>query len=284
MEDSRHNKRLLLGYGDIAQRLAKISLAREIPVTAVRRKLDLQSDIDLIAGDVTKPEILKPFLAEEGPVDIVITLTPDNYSEQGYRDCYLACAQTLAETLPACARNSRVIFVSSTSVYGQNSGEWVDESSDCSPTSETAKVLLETEAVISSIGVQSCNLRFSGIYGPGRTRIIERVKSGKIPSAHPAHWTNRIHADDCARVIDQLLQQSNAEFPGCLLASDTLPSPRADVQSYIAQQLGITVSIQDSGTDAAEPTGKRCSSKKLTGLGFEFLYPDFRVGFSALIK
>lgn len=283
MKDLKPNKRLLLGYGDIAQRLAKISLADEIPVTAVRRTPMQSAPIEPISGSVTNPETLGRVI-EENIFDIVVTLTPDNYSAQGYRDTYLACAQALAKILPTDSPQSRVVFISSTSVYGQDNGELVDEESDCHPRSETAKVLLESEAAISGIGVTHCNLRFSGIYGPGRTRIIERTKSGNIPPRTPTHWTNRIHSDDCARAIDHLLRINSADLPSYVLATDSLPAPRYDVQTYIADQLGISASSDTPNNSGNEETGKRCSNKLLLGLGFELLYPDYREGFSKLIQ
>jgi len=248
--------------------------------------------IETIAGDVTNPETLKTLLGT-GACDLVITLTPDDYSETGYRNTYLACAQALAAIASEIATDSRVIYVSSTSVYGQNEGEWVDESSHCEPSSATAKVLLEAEQVIDSLPVQHCNLRFTGIYGPGRHRIISSVRDGRIAPQTPTHWTNRIHADDCAHVLDFLVQQSTKTLPNYLIGTDNQCVARWTVQNYIAALLRgeapsslTNNSNSDMNTDApkAEQTGKRCSNSRLVELGYEYLYPSYKEGFAALIS
>lgn len=283
MENLSVRPRLLLGYGDIGSRLAQLSVAQGIPVTAVRRTETTHAEIETIAADVTGPETIQRAV-EEGPRDIVVTLTPSNYSEQGYRDSYLACAHALANTLPSYSPTSRVIFVSSTSVYGQNNGEWVDESSDTLPSSATAQVLIEAENALASAGIRQCNLRFSGIYGPGRTRFIDLTKSGKIAPPYPVHWTNRIHADDCAGVLDYLLRLAPDRFPSLVVATDSAPVPKHQVQTFIAQQLGMAVpDTEESLSEDTTATGKRCNNKRLLELGYEFLYPDYRAGFSALI-
>lgn len=281
MNNFQARNRLFLGYGDIAMRTAKLSLDRGLQVTAMRRSQKTASNINILAGDVTQPEHLKRCIGED-TWDIALILTPDNYSEQGYRDSYLAAAATLSSVLPTISPGSRVIFVSSTSVYGQNEGQWVDESSPCQPRSDTAKVLLEAETAIADMGLNFCNLRFSGIYGPGRTRIIERTKTGVIPASEPIHWTNRIYADDCAGVIDHLF--SLPEMPDTILATDSLPTPRHQVQSFIAEMLNVTVTPEPAKTDKQTPTGKRCKNDRLIEIGYEFKCTDYREGFSKLIK
>lgn len=284
---------VLLGYGDIAQRLAKLAEQRGRSVFAVRRTPSCTNDshlTEIICGDVTNAETLKTLLAG-GSCDIVVTLTPDDYSEDGYRNTYLACTQALATIASDMTTDSRVIYVSSTSVYGQNNGEVVDESSHCEPRSATAKVLLEAEQVINSLPIQHCNLRFTGIYGPGRHRIISSVKDGRIAPQTPTHWTNRIHADDCASILDFLIQQNTDTLPSTLIGTDNQCVTRWTVQNYIAALLKgerLSSMTHNSGDDKSasetEQTGKRCSNTRLMELGYEYLYPSYKEGFSALIN
>lgn len=292
MEDPRPHRRLLIGYGDIAQRLTKISRARSIPVSAMRRTSITDSSVKLFIGDATQSDHIRQCLAasvdDTSPWDIVVTLTPDSYSEQGYRGCYLACAIALAKTLPMYSPNSRVLFVSSTSVYGQDNGEWVTETSECSPKSNTAKVLVEAEQVIAAAGFDHCNLRFSGIYGPGRARLITSVQNGNFAPMLPVHWTNRIHADDCAGVIDYLLSLPAEKLPDTVIGTDNLSAPRRLVQKYISSLLGLESPSTEKNQDIPEgptcsETGKRCGNGLLRELGYELKYPTYKQGFTALI-
>lgn len=281
-------KLVLLGYGDIAQRLARQSENHGRSILAVRRT-SIETSIQTIVGDVTNSETLKPLL--DGPAcDILVTLTPDDYSEQGYRNSYLACAQALATVVPAKSPDSRVIFVSSTSVYGQDGGEWVDESSNCEPRSATAKVLLEAEQAIASTRLQHCNLRFSGIYGRGRTRLINSVKEGQIAPSTPVHWTNRIHADDCAGILNFLLL-SDEPMPACLIGTDNQCASKRTVQNYIARLLdgespSSLVEEEEAKAETSQPQqkGKRCSNQLLKKLGYEYQCPSYKEGFAALIN
>lgn len=277
----------MLGYGDIAQRVAQLSIDQDIPVTAVRRNVVPANGITFVAGDVTESEFLCQLLGEDA-WDIVITLTPDHYSEQGYRDSYLACAEALTAAATDSSADIRVIFISSTSVYGQNAGEVVNEQSDCLPDSLTARVLLETESNIATLGVPFCNLRFSGIYGPGRTRLVNSVRKGKLAAHNPVHWTNRIHANDCAGVIDFLLKQTEEDWPRYLIGSDSCSVPKREVQEFIAGLIGAEKSTSEIpklvADEEVQQTGKRCSNALLQRLGYEFLFPDYKAGFTELLR
>lgn len=289
LENFTHRTLILLGFGDLAQRLAKLSEARGKPVFALRRT-SVTSSTKTIVGDATNTETLRSLFDGES-CDIVVTLTPDEYSEIGYRKSYLACAEALSKTSPEISPDSRLIFVSSTSVYGQNHGEVITEDSETRPRSDTAKVLLEAEEVVASLDLATCNLRFSGIYGPGRTRLISSVRDGNIAPPKSVHWTNRIHADDCAGILDFLLELPGSTFPGCLIGTDNQSVPKYDVQRYIMTLLGgenspslINETSTEPSASEAEQTGKRCSNILLKKLGYEYCYPTYKEGFSDLIK
>jgi len=100
-----------------------------------------------------------------------------------------------------------VIWVSSTSVYGNNQGDWVDEASPTHPISFSGKLLLEAEQQIQSLPCAHSIVRFSGIYGPGRTRILSQIKAGVGRAAKPEQWSNRIHSEDCAGVLAHLIER-----------------------------------------------------------------------------
>jgi nucleoside-diphosphate-sugar epimerase len=163
-------------------------------------------------------------------------------------------------------------------VYHQQDGQWVDEQSDCSPSRETAQVLLETEKALLESGIKVTCLRFSGIYGGGRKHLVKQVLSG---NGGGSQWTNRIHSEDCALVIAFLIARASKELsiPNILNATDDCPVPAREVRSWIAKRLGVSAStlrFEDS-----EAKNKRCRNTLLKSLGYRFKYPSFREGFSA---
>ena len=99
-----------------------------------------------------------------------------------------------------------IVFVSSTSVYGQKDASWVNEDSPAEPVSYSGKRLLEAEQLLLDSPHTICNVRFSGIYGPGRQRLIRQVIEGHGTAKEPLLYSNRIHADDCAGVLAHLIE------------------------------------------------------------------------------
>ena len=119
-------------------------------------------------------------------------------------------------------------------------------------------------------------VRFAGIYGPGRTRLIERVRAGDPCSAA---YANRIHRDDCAGVLRHLLR---LERPLPLyLAADGEPATQCAVMTWMAERLGLPA---PPSADAGDGNlGKRCRNARLAASGYEFEYPSFREGYGAII-
>lgn len=211
---------------------------------------------------------------------IVVTLTPSERSDAGYERTYVRSCQNLVKGLQALQYHPRrIIFVSSTAVYGQDDGTWVDEDSPTLPTSFNGIRLLEAESIIRQSGLHHTVVRFSGIYGPGRNRLIEQVKLGQLPAGH--HYSNRIHAEDCAGFIAHLI--AHMDSPESLyLATDSEPTPLATVTAWIATQLGLGDSRVAEVT--TERGNKRLSNRRMLETGYRLRYPGFRDGYAELLK
>lgn len=284
-EDSK--KLLLFGFGDINQRLARL-MGQSAEITAVRRTAMKPEDIHYQQGDVTNSEFVSSLLSNE-PDQIVVTLSPSEYSEQGYRSTYLAAIETLTETANRFGAKPEILFVSSSSVYDQNHGEAVDETTLCQPTGHNGRVLLEAEHCLLASGLPGSIIRFSGIYGPGRYRLINNSLSGEHHQPDIIQWTNRIHADDCARVIAHLLNVPLCQRQNLYLASDQLPVPSHVVKGWLYNQItGKNRYPMVSDTDVrsflgATSTGKRCDSSRLISSGFSFRYPGYQQGFVPIL-
>ena len=273
---------LIVGCGDIGLRLAKCLPQDSYEVTGLRRHPPEDTPfLRYQTCDVTDPDQLAQVLKQDFAA-IVISMTPSERSDSGYQQAYVQTCQNVVAGLRALGKTSLLLFVSSTAVYGQIDGEWVDENSPTEPDSFSGKRLLEAEAVILDSEFLSTIVRFSGIYGPGRNRLIEQVRQGKA-SASP-HITNRIHADDCARSLAHLIQLNSkgAQLQSIYLASDSAPTPMLEVVSWIAEQLGVEDFLSPNATN--ERGNKRCSNQHLLDSGFVFSYPTFKDGYAQMLS
>lgn len=276
---------LILGCGDIGERLAGQLPAEQFQVTGLRRHPPATdtANVHYRACDVTDRAALAASLGE-GFAQIVITMTPAERSDEGYRRAYVATCENLLHSLRAQKQTPElIVFVSSSGVYGQHDGSWVDETSPAEPANFSGKRLLEAEQLIATSGFAYCIVRFSGIYGPGRNRLIEQVRQGRAVLS--GSYTNRIHADDCAGVLAHLLQrQARGQSVAHLyLASDSKPAPMAEVVAWLSMQLKTDRAIF-APEQPSERGNKRCSNQRLLASGFQLRYPDYQQGYSAVLR
>lgn len=263
---------LIAGCGDLGIRLAARLAPESWVVHGLRRRVDsLPPAIRPIAADLLDPATLARAAASWDAV--IYQATPGARSPEAYRAAYL----TGLEHLLAVVEARRLIFVSSTAVYGQDDGEWVDENSPVQPQGFSGQLLLEAEQLAQAHG--GTVVRFSGIYGPGREYLIRTLKAGQARCRRdPPQWTNRIHAEDCAAALAHLLDLDLAQSVYC--ASDQQPAPRCEVLGWLADQLGLPGPRPD---DEARGQGKRVANSRLTSSGFAFQYPDYQTGYRTLL-
>jgi nucleoside-diphosphate-sugar epimerase len=178
----------------------------------------------------------------------------------------------------------QVVYTSSTGVYGDHGGAWVDEETPVRPASERAEVLVEAERVArdraAEHGMAATVVRFAGLYGPGRYPV-DRYLDGPVTEG----WLNLVHRDDAAGVVRFALDGADADR---LLAVDDEPVWKPDLARWLADQLGVeppsVQSVAERLADADDAAahriraGKRCSNRRLRSLGYEFAYPTFRDG------
>lgn len=283
INSSSPEKLLIIGCGDIGQRLARQLDPNRYRITGLRRHPP--EDLPYLryqACDATQTGQLNALLGREAFDIVVISMTPTERSDAGYEWAYVQTCRNLVAGLKQNHRQPRLIlFVSSTAVYGQNDGSRVDELSPTEPDGFSGKRLLEAEQVIKQSGFANSCVRFSGIYGPGRNRLIEQVKQQRA-SASP-HYTNRIHADDCAGVLAHLIElQHKQDLAPVYLATDSSPTPMVEVVSWIAGQLGIVDFLSSEAVN--ERGNKRIGNQLLLTSGYSLRYPDFRAGYAGLIN
>ncbi len=271
-------KVLLVGFGQLAHLLARSLVNKHFQVTGLKRTPIQNSAIEMRYLDLQKPEQLSTLSTEFDYV--VITLTPDEMTLQGYRQGYFSNVENLLNHFHNHDSKPCFIYVSSTRVYGQHQGEWIDETSETKPQSDKGHVLLDTEKLIQSTD-GGIIVRFSGIYGGQRQRFFDRVKAGIELQQTPPLYSNRIHQVDCAGVLEFLIiQHSKGNLDDSLfLASDTSPAPIYEVAEWLAGTYHCPMPkalIKPPNTDQ----GKRCNSAKLQDMGYVFRYPSYKQGYA----
>ncbi|GAA5216320.1 SDR family oxidoreductase [Corallincola platygyrae] len=271
-------KVLIAGCGDVGTQLGVLLTQAGHQVTGLRRSLPKEPTFAYQAIDLSQDNSVAQLT---GQFDYLVYLpTPDQHDEAGYRRVFVDGLKRLWQHLKT---QPKLFYVSSTSVYGQQDGEWVDESSATEPKRFSGKVLLEGEQFAQQ--QSGTVVRFSGIYGPGRGRLLQKAQQLTEVQSTPPSYTNRIHRDDCARLLAFLIDQhlSGTSLQQIYLGSDDDPAPQHEVMSFLAElQHSPRPQLVSGPADSRQ--NKRCSNKRIKALGFRFEYPTYKLGYPALIS
>ena len=188
-----------------------------------------------------------------------------------------------------------LIYLSSTGVYGDRQGGWVNEESDTDSITNQGKARVKAEKNWLKLAKENnlplFILRIAGIYGPARS-VFERINLGKAQKiVKPFHYFNRIHVDDLAGAVCDSLE--NPKLAGIYNITDDLPSPGADIIDEALKLLKkpklSEVNLDDANLSAMAASfyveSKRVSNKKLKdSLGYSLKYPTYLTGLRSLIK
>jgi nucleoside-diphosphate-sugar epimerase len=276
---------LIAGYGYVGAALGRALVEESHGVWGLcRRHISLPEGILPIVADLGLPASLTDLPPD---LDYVFYMaSPGGSDEALYRAAYVQGLSNLLDALDRQGhRPGRIFFVSSTSVYAQRRGEWVDEASPAEPVHYSGRRPLEAEQILFEGPFAGTVVRFAGIYGPRRTRLIESVRTGRaVWRKSPPQWTNRIHRDDCAGVLKHLMQLERPEK--IYLGVDREPTEQGDVLRWLAGVLGAPLPRAVRARDRALPTtrsNKRCRNDRLLASGYTFLYPTYREGYGAVL-
>ena len=187
----------------------------------------------------------------------------------------------------------RLIYTSSTGVYGDHDGAWVDETTPIEPTTPKTRVLADAERVAleetATVGIDGTVARFAGLYGPDRYRL-DRYLNGPVT----AGYLNMIHRDDAAGAIRWFLE-TDAARGAVVNVVDDEPVQKHAFADWLADECGVPrpekrskaerIDAGDLSTAAERRirTSKRCSNDRLRSLGYDLEYPTFRDGYHAAI-
>ena len=240
-----------------------------------------------VQADLTKPETL-PALSQAYDW-VVHCVSTRGGGAAKYEELYLRGTQNLLAWLSA-APPAKLVYTSSTSVYGQNDGTVVDETSPTAPDSQTGRILLETEKVVlaaaNEMRFSGVVLRVAGIYGPGRTYWLTEFQSGRsLPEQEAERVLNMVHRDDVVGAILRALDTAKAA--GIYNVVDDHPMTRSGLFQWFAARLGKALP-----TGRAQPqtpakrglTNKRVSNRRLKEeLGSQLKFPTFKEGYEPML-
>lgn len=239
--------------------------ADRIPEPIEPRAVDLRRDVPTI---------------DPGTDVVVVALAAGNRDVETYRATYVDGLRNVLDGIDASTASPRLLVVSSTAVYGGDGA--VDEDTPATGGTPTADVLLEAEALLRGRAPEATLVRLSGIYGPGRERLVDQVRSGSARLARTpdgSRMTNRIHRDDAAAALVHLASLDTA--PTTVIGTDDEPVRLDTVTRFIADELGVRL---ESASEATPPEpAKRLSNALLRSTGFGFTYPTYREGYRAVI-
>ncbi|WP_201191399.1 SDR family oxidoreductase [Pseudomonas fluorescens] len=276
---------LIAGCGDVGSRLATQLLDFGWEVHGLRRNVArLPKGVIGVAGDLFNKDC--PATWPIGAVDyLVYCAAATDHDEAGYRAAYIQGLQHVLEWLNDYGQApKRLVFVSSSSVYGQQNGEWVDETSSAVAAGYSGQVMLEAEQLALNSGFPASVVRLTGIYGPGREWLLTQVRRGYRVVTDPPLYGNRIHVDDAAGLMAFLLEADHrgVALDDVYIGVDDAPAPLADVVAWLRDYLGVTEWADDA---SVRRTGsKRCSNARAKALGWTPKYPSFREGYAAILE
>lgn len=274
-----HPDCLILGCGYLGRRAAARWTAAGRTVAALtRRNADTLRNLGVAAvvGDVLDPTGLRG-LPAAGTVLYAVGM--DRAAGRTMREVYLDGLRHVLDTLP---ESRRFIYVSSTGVYGQSDGAWVDESNLAEPTEESGRVVRDAERLLRARVPTAVVLRFAGIYGPDRLLRRQPILAGEPLVGDPEKWLNLVHVDDGADAV--LAAEAHAAPGETYHVVDDEPVRRRDFYTLLAELLGGPPARFEPRDEPGSPNRRVANVKARAALNWCPRYPSFRAGLPAAVR
>lgn len=275
---------LIAGCGYVGCALGERLAAESHDVVGLRRNPSaLPKTIRGVAADLSDLNSLRNL---PGPFDVVFyTAGSSGHTDEAYRAAYVDGLRHVLDTLRAQpVPPKRVIFTSSTAVYAQTDGRWVDEESPTEPDGFSGKRMLEAEAILRTSSFETIAMRLGGIYGPGRTGLIDRVRRGDARrETNRIRYINLIHLDD---IVGSLVHVMNLERPAPVyLGVDDTPQEYNALVEWIAARIGVAPPpfTDEPQTRGRAAHNRRCSNRRLRDSGYAMRHPSAIDGYVSLL-
>jgi nucleoside-diphosphate-sugar epimerase len=290
---------LVIGAGYLGGWICRLASEAGHQVFAARRSPPSQAELDgapLVhwhAMDVLDPLSVREAMATiNGVADVgtvIYCVSAGAGSVDAYHDAY---RHGVRNVLAALNPSQRFIFVSSTGVYPEDEGQWVDEfhEIDAEQVAPAQRAIIEGEAMVMERR-GSVVARLSGIYGPGRERMLMVARNAVDPIVvEQIAWTNRVHVEDGARA---LIHIATMESPGRLYCvTDYDPAAQHEITAWLRQQMGMSrarIVYMKDGNPVDNAAGlpesnKRVRNNLLVSTGFVFKFQTYREGYAPLCQ
>jgi nucleoside-diphosphate-sugar epimerase len=283
--------RLIVGCGYLGKRVAKIWLDRGIQVAALTRTESGAEALRTIGvkpiiGDVTDPKSLDS-LSGNGPFEgLFHAVGLDRSSGKSMEEVYVHGLENILRILPSTLC-PKIVFISSTSVYSQMDGSWINEETPPDAKGGSGGVVQNAEILLRKERPESVILRFAGIYGPGRLLRGKAIESGEPIPVDPDKWLNLIHVEDGARAVD--LAWDKAPVGSTFLVADGKPVLRGDYYRSLARLLKAPSPTFTEGTPGSrggpDASHRRIDSRRAQQtLDWFPIFDDHEAGLRAILQ
>lgn len=279
---------LIIGCGYLGLRVGELLAGRSERVFGTTRSVGRFTElsakgIEPIAADVLRPETLDALPVADR---VLYCVGFDRGAGVPMRVVYVDGLRNVLDRL--AGRVGKLVYASSTGVYGQGDGEWVDEDSPTAPHHESGQIALAGEDNVRGFAGPAVILRFAGLYGPRRIPRREALIRGEAIAGDPHKYINLVHIDDAAAAA---LAALDAEGGGPLyVVSDDRPVERREYASLVARSLSAPeprFSVPEPGSPEArrEEGNKRTSNRRIKAeLGLVLNYPEIATGIPAALS
>jgi nucleoside-diphosphate-sugar epimerase len=281
--------KLVFGCGYLGLRVARRWREQNHEVYAVTRSAERAGEfaslgLRPLVADVTDPPSLKALPVAE---TVLYSVGYDRLAGKTISQVYVEGLDNVLKALPNDA--GRMIYISSTGVYGQTEGEWVNEAAPCIPTREGGKACQAAERTLQnhSLARRSAILRLGGIYGPGRIPRRRELEAGRPISASAEGYLNLIHVEDAASIV--LATEVHGRLPCLINVTDGHPVLRRDYFSELARLVGVPPPRfeppprNDSRVERAASDKRVSNDKMLAELRVKLRFPTYREGLAAIL-
>ncbi len=269
----------IIGCGYVGMALARRWREFGHSITATTTRGDRIPELERVAQRVVvlkgnEPEALASMVENQE----VILLSVGASQGTVYQEAYLDTATTLVPVLKQAPRVQQLIYTSSYSVYGDQQGAWVEETSPVTPANDNGRILERTEQVLldaQSDRLKVCILRLGGIYGPDRelVKIFSRIAGTTRPGSGE-DWSNWIHLEDIVAAIAFVCRH---RCQGIYNLVNDVPLPMRELLDRLCDRHGLAPISWDPSVASVRPYNARVSNGKLKRAGFQLRYPETNI-------
>ena len=299
---------LIVGHGYFGGHLSKLVSRDTFRIFATTRNPAKVKDLESAGLNAIQFDVLNQSATpiEESFDNIVYCVGYDRRQNASRHDVYVGGLQNFLSKLSCPPK--RFIYISSTGVYGQSDGQWVNEKSETVPTREGGQACLAAENLLEKVSTgdqwnrekqidskptRTTVMRLAGIYGPDRIPNRAKLEQGSL-SMNANGYLNLIHVSDAARIcqlfIEADLTQSDSAAPlySVFNVSDGNPATRGEFYSCLASKLGVEPPALEGKSESSpsrQDGSKRVENRKLIQeTGYEFRFPSYESGLAHILQ